>query len=314
MSIQPVTIGSESLALECYPQHGFAITSIVAREHGTEILWRSPLTSPRELGSELGESGDISGLLFDKDVLLGGWFSMFPTAGHPASFNDRWMHGEAPRVSWAVESHSDSQVECTVTLPSSGLTVRRRVSVRGNTVSVTMSAHNPTAQDRTITFGEHPCFPRELFAGGRVELPGPSHAGVGPAIQPAASVFRHPDAFEWPSTTSPDGSPLDAGAIPAQPDGRHDHVSVCPPRGEAVLHGPGLSVALAWDVDAMPGVLLWEHFLPEGSMWPADVFGVEPVSSSGRTMDDAAAASDIRTILAGGDVSYWMTLTVESGR
>jgi hypothetical protein len=64
----------------------------------------------------------------------------------------------------------------------------------------------------------------------------------------------------------------------------------------------------------MPGVLLWEHFLPEGSMWPADVFGVEPVSSSGRTMDDAAAASDIRTILAGGDVSYWMTLTVESGR
>lgn len=313
MSVQPISIGSGSLSIQCYPQHGFAITSIVAREHGTELLWRSPLTLPRELGSELGESGDVSGLAFDRDVLLGGWFSMFPTAGHPGSFDDRWMHGEAPRVSWMVESQSDSHVECTVTLPSSGLNVRRRVSVSGNTVSVAVSAHNPMAQDRVITFGEHPCFPRELFAGGRVELPGSPHAEVGPAIQPAASVFRHPDAFEWPTTTGPDGRPMDAGSIPGQPDGRHDHVSVRSERGEAVLRGSELSVALAWDAEAMPRVLLWEHFLPEGSMWPADVFGVEPVSSSGRTMDDAAIAGDAGTLPAGGDVSYWMTLTVQSG-
>jgi hypothetical protein len=313
MSIQPITVRSDSLSVQCYPQHGFAITSIVAEEQGTEILWRSPLTLPRELGSELGESGDVSGIAFDRDVLLGGWFPMFPTAGHPGSFPDRWMHGEAPRVSWTVESQSDSHIECAVTLPSSGLSVRRRVGVTGNTVSVVMSAYNPTARDRTITFGEHPCFPRELFAGGRVELPGSSQAEVGPAIQPAASVFRHPDAFEWPSTTSPDGSPFDAGFIPAEPDGRHDHVSIRSPRGEAVVRGRELSVALAWDAEAMPRLLLWEHFLPEGSMWPADVFGVEPVSSSGRTMDDAAEAGDARTIVAGGDLSYTMTLTVDSG-
>ena len=59
----------------------------------------------------------------------------------------------------------------------------------------------------------------------------------------------------------------------------------------------------------MPYLLLWEQFLPEGSMWPGDVFGVEPMSARGRSMEDAYTYGDLRSIAPGGRLDSWMELT-----
>lgn len=298
---------SPALEVTVHPGHGFAIGSIVDRATGEELLWHPPGTSFRNLVDTLDPSGDASGRQYDREILAGGWFAMFPTAGLPAGHG--WMHGEAPRIEWQItDDETDSAVSCRVELPFSRLIVERTVRLRSSVVRVEMTARNPTDESVPITFGEHPCFPRALFAGGEIDLPRGSRVLTTSPVQ-AEAGFTRPDADSaWPEVAAAAGGFVDMSQIPAEPDGRHDHLSIEVPDGRLSLVGASRSVRLTWDAATLPHVLLWEHFLPQDSMWPGDVLGVEPVSARGRSMEDARLHGGLRMLDPGEVLNYWMEL------
>lgn len=302
-------IQSDRLRVSVAPQHGFVIASVALAGTDENLLWNPPEPSFEALSlTDLGSPGDESIDRFDREVLAGGWFPMFPTAGLPGSAPDRWMHGEAPRIPWTVVEQSASHVTAAVETPVTRIRVLRRVVVTDDTVTVTTIAHNRSGQLQHVTFGEHPCFSRAVFAGGELDIK-PSGARVGSLADPPNALLAEEHAFAWPNAFSPVHGVIDLSSIPSAPDGRHDHVALAGV-STASISGPRHSLDLAWDSENLPNALLWQHFNPAGSPWEGDVFALEPTSAEGRTFDEAVAADSVRALADDETLRFWMSLTV----
>jgi len=302
---------NERLTVECFPEHGFVIGAI--RPHSTQrnILWNPRGASFEALPvGDLGEPGAASIESFDRGILAGGWFVMFPTAGLPGESGNHWMHGEAPRLLWEVISATDVAVVCRLTTPVSGFELVRSVMLTDATVEVTTTATNLSGEIRHVTFGEHPCFSREQFAGGTIRA-NPLRARTTSTADPSNSNLVESTPFHWPSAPALGGNDFDLSEVPLRADGRHDHVGL---EGidECELRGEATSVFLKWDRLAMPNALIWQHFTPVGSPWGGDVFAVEPSSAPGRSLTDAQDSAAVTLVGAGESVSTWMTLRVET--
>ena len=95
---EPVVLRGGGLELSAYPSHGFVVSQLTDAATGTALLWTRDM--PVEpCRADLGPPGAASVGTFERDLLVGGWFVMFPTVGLPdAAAQDRWMHGEAARL------------------------------------------------------------------------------------------------------------------------------------------------------------------------------------------------------------------------
>ena len=307
------TLETAALSVTCHPSHGFVISAIVDRASGQNILWNPPNAPLADLDGQIGPPGAESIETFDEGILAGGWFGMFPTAGLPGSRSDLWMHGEAPRLPWVVRDATATSISCSVDLPVSGFHLERVVQLDGTRVTVSTTEVNQSGGPRSITFGEHPCFRRELFAGGRIVLQSGSHGWVATPEQPEAARFAGDQPFLWPLVPLTTGGVEDASAVPMFPDARQDHLVLKPAGSRLVVESPqlGCAVVIEYDPLAFQHALLWQHFLPPGSPWPGDVFAVEPSSAPGCTFDDAVAAGAVRIIGDGESIRYWMSLHLE---
>jgi galactose mutarotase-like enzyme len=312
-STNGVSLENSFLTVTCYPFHGFVISAIVDRASGCNVLWNPPNGSLADLDGQIGLPGLASIASFDEGILVGGWFGMFPTAGLPGSRPDLWMHGEAPRLPWVVREVTETSVKCSVDLPNSGFHLERVVKLDGATVSVATTALNESVGPRSATFGEHPCFRRELFAGGRILLESGSRGTVATPEQPEAARYAGDRPFTWPVVPLAAGGFEDASTLPRFADARQDHLILEPSGSRMAIESPllGCAVVIEYDPFVFRHALLWQHFLPDGSPWPGDVFAVEPSSAPGCTFDDAVAAGAVRIIEPGTSVSYWVSLRLE---
>jgi galactose mutarotase-like enzyme len=296
-----------------HPVHGAVISSIVPAWLDRNILWRRDDRQPQSLDGRLGPAGRPSIDTFDQNLLLGGWFPMFPTVGPPGACADLWMHGEAPRIPWRVISRRPDAVELGTTTPISVCQLVRKVTVRDNQVSVAMHVTNNSGRLQKVDVGEHPCFPRDLFAGGSIAVDTQT-AATRSIASPADSTLSANARFSWPGYDS--DATRDLAAIPLTADGRHEHIVLAPVAGRATLTGPavGAAIGLEWDVLAMPNIMLWEHFRPKGSSLLADVLAIEPSSTAWRTHEETEANGETVELAAGESMSYWMRLTVMDTR
>ncbi|TQL48856.1 hypothetical protein FB562_1962 [Homoserinimonas aerilata] len=309
MTVLGFTLVNGLLAVECHPAHGFVISTIRRNGDGTNLLWMPEGASLGPLSGEIGPSGIASIATFDGGILAGGWFTMFPTAGLPGDDQTRWMHGEAARLPWEVQTATSTSLACVVL--TRHFIVRREVALTSNEVRVTTTATNTSGETQAVTFGEHPCFSRSLYSGGQLELRAISATSTSTA-DIANSTLRPENAFEWPNAPRTDGGVLDLAAIPVDADGRHDHVGLTIPDGAAAIRdNNGNGIELSWGASKLPHALLWQHFRPEGSPWAnGDVFAVEPSSAPGRTFSESAAAGGVTTVDAEASVSWWTSLRV----
>ena len=301
---------TDQLEVDLYPEHGFVIGAIRHHTDPRNILWNPDGASFDPLpAADLGPAGDASVDTFDRQLLAGGWFAMFPNAGLPSDIT-QWMHGEAPRLAWKVISAADTEVTCALRTPASGFRVERTVRVDGNTVAVTTRAVNDSGDTQQVAPGEHPCFSREVFAGG-VLIADPDRAEVTSHADELNATLAASTPFTWPNAPLLEGGTTDLRVIPEEPDGRHDHVTLTG-SGRVTAVGSTLAASLMWDQDAFPHSLLWEHFQPLGSPWAGDVFAIEPAHAPGRTSADAAAANAVTTVAPGETVTSWVQLQVEA--
>lgn len=224
-----VTVSSRNLSVRVEPDRGMTLVSLIA---GRELLWATD-PAPDSAIRALGEPGRSSGERLEA-VLQGGWFEMTPNAGLPHR-PDRpaaYFHGEAVRRSWRVVSHSATHLEAELRLSSEPIALRRRVEVQLDTVVVASELQNLGSDSRPVSPGEHPCFRRDVFAGGSLTVRG---RPLGPAAVP--------------------------GTIPVHADGTSGNAAVGLTDPAVILTAvDGLQVRMRVDLDSHRDLGIWWNY------------------------------------------------------
>jgi galactose mutarotase-like enzyme len=310
-----VQIGNERLRVECRPAQGFVISAI--RDLGTEAeaIWMRSIHEPAPCSRALVASGDASIETF-LDCWPGGWFEMFPAVGYPRPGDaTSLLHGELVRLPWTVTQHSGTAVTAEVRTLRAPFRVARRLAVEGAALWIDERVENVGAEPAPYLWGHHPCFARQTFAGGRIELDIAEAFIPAPAFEPGAALLRPAERFVWPIAPGREG-PVDLAHVPAEPDGRVDHACLRPASGRLRVTAPshGLALAVVFELAHFPYLLLWENFRARGG-WPfwgdADTFALEWSSNPGRAVSDAVEAGAIRTLAPAGVLETEMRVAWE---
>jgi galactose mutarotase-like enzyme len=305
-----ITLADAALRVTLTPANGFSLSSLVDLASGADALWRRPGFSPAPGSRMLGLSGEPSGETF-LDLFAGGWFEMFPEVGYTAEDDvASFVHGEAMRLPWDVVEAGPAHAEARVACVRRPLTLTRRVAIEDGRLHVRERIANAGAGPVPYTWGHHPCFARETFAGGRLEIAVAGAEVPDPWFDEANATLAH-GPFAWPHApvraAGAAGTTIDLGAIPPAADGRHDHACLALAAGAFRLTAPsagpaGRALRVAFDVEQFPHVLLWECF-GAGDGPPffggLDTFGVEFSTTPGRSTPDALAAGAVRTLAPG---------------
>jgi galactose mutarotase-like enzyme len=282
------------------------ITSIRDAESGLDALWERGDFEPAAPGRALGPGGNASIDTF-ADVFSGGWFTMIPSVGFPGTVPGpagpmtTLLHGEACRLPWNVTWARDDGLEAELRLIRSPLRLVRRISLEPKaTLRLETTIENLASVPVPFAWGEHPCFSRSTFAGGRIDLQAdwaivPDDGGNGADARLAAGRTG-----SYPIVMDRDRQPFDIGAIPLAADGRHEQVLVGLRGGVIRLQAPsaGRCFRLEFDVATFPYALIWQDYVAQSaSFWgTADVFAVEPMNVSSRSMEEAVQAGSLRTL------------------
>jgi hypothetical protein len=242
------------------PAHGCLIQEI---DHGEgNLLWTDG-RRPRVL-EQSGTVDEESAREFDEEVLIGGWFPMFPSAGVPTATTQQ--HGWAPRVAWAVVERSATRAVCVATGPflDGGVAeVTRTIELEPDALTVSSTVRNAGTGVRSFTWGEHPCFSRDLFAGGSAWFAGEQVATVPGHANRAAGHFARSIAG-----------------------------------GTAAVLGRRIAIALSDEVGTLSHWLYWYNY--EARELPrADTLAWEPSTAAGLGVGDAITADAVERLGAG---------------
>ncbi len=304
----PVLLHSSGFEVVILPQRGYLISQIRSITYDCDLLWTTPEREPFRHG--LGPPGAPSIDTFHRSF-AGGWFAMIPTAGLPGEIGGvmSWHHGEAARVAWDATAISSDRTHLTaeVNVANGDLNVIRTVEAGRTAVIVTSRLTNVGNSSIVWSAGEHPCFDRATFAGGRMSLT-PSRSWIpAPHYDPAPSRLASVDSFDWPYVATSDARTVDLSLIPETRTSRHEHVALALQRSDILLPAPrhGLTVRLSVS-PTMPYLLLWQKFDTE----LYDVFALEPCTSAGRSVGEAFAQNSMRKLDPGCSVTLKVVLEV----
>lgn len=298
------------ITAEILPTHGALISSL--RYKGTELLWRRRGASTLDLGLDhLGPPGRRSLESFDR-LFVGGWFVMAPSVGLPGSHDDYYLHGTACRSRWEIISSRADGVCLELNTPD-GLMLRREIRIEDKqTLAVQTSVTSAIA--RFVTFGEHPCFDRKTFVGGKIIVNRSlRHCEVLAPLDPFGSTLT-PGTYSWPFARAHSGRVADLSAIPQLADGRHDHIALVLEEGGVTVTAPShgfRAIILSHD---LPYWLLWENYDAPGDQFGegTDVFALEPSNSPGRSVDDALDAGAFVPLPPGKEYKFEVRMTLDS--
>jgi galactose mutarotase-like enzyme len=292
-----VELCSEQLIVRARPEHGMIVTAVIDRVSGADALWARPNFEPATISRTIGEAGAASIETF-MDIFVGGWFEMFPSAGIPGSAEGPLsvMHGEVARVPWDEVERSESRLVCETTTLRTPFSVRRTLEVAGGTLRSTTEVRNHGEEPAPYLWGQHPCFRRETFAGGRIHFEVATADVPAPPFDAANSRLRC-EPFEWPIATAIEGGDVDLSEIPVAADGRHDHILLRPAATTACITAPAIGREVVFEFGSAPHhtVLLWQDFKAPGeSLWGGiDTFTLEPSDNPGRYASDASEAAKL---------------------
>lgn len=242
------------------PAHGCLIHAI---DPGAgNILWRTG-ARPRTL-TPSAVVGAESAREFDDSILVGGWFPMFPSAGVPTPTTQQ--HGWAPRVAWTVVQHAETGLVCVAEGPflDGGVAeLTRSILLDADALTVSTTVRNAGSGDRSFTWGEHPCFSRDHFAGG-------------------STLF--------------DGSQI--ATVPARANGTAGHIARSAPGATVSVDGPHGTVTLTDGDGTLAHWLYWYNYAA-AELARADTFAWEPSTAAGMGVGDAIAADAVETLSPG---------------
>jgi hypothetical protein len=313
-----VSIASEYLRVDCLPEQGFVISSVVDLSSGAEAIWMRRSHRVEPCTRSLGGAGDASiGTFLDR--WPGGWFEMFPTVGYPMPGDETsFLHGELVRLPWDITARGGRCVEARIQTLRSPFVLTRALEVIDHELEIRERIENVADHAADYLWGHHPCFDRATFAGGRVGVAASRTWVPEPYLEPTAAILRLGE-FEWPlAAHRDDGSAVDVERIPDSADGRVDHVCFALSAGALEISAPRFrrSLRITFEIKHFPYLLLWQNFRSAAG-WPfwgdVDTFALEWSCNVGRSVADAKAAGAVRSLSGKGAIETtirigWMDL------
>lgn len=260
-----VALKAGEASAQVHPGHGCLIGAL--RLGDQELLWRHG--QPRTLRST-NSRGAASAEEFDDEILIGGWFPMFPSAGLPD--DNTQQHGWAPRVSWDIAHQTTSAVTALARGPflnGGTASLRRVITLTDTALRVdTRIINEDNHDDGLFTFGEHPCFARSTFAGSALAVNGRT-LSIAPANPDRHAGHHHTTGTEASMTT-------------ASESWRFRVIDVA---------------------GSLPYWLLWENYEAD-ELTRADTFAWEPSSSPGAGIEQARHADALIRLSPGSSTDF----------
>ena len=246
-----ITLTSPAISVEVDDEHGAVITAVRDSSGRNAIAhydWQTPILPTR-------------GLTYGNDDLdfhaafRGGWQETFPNAGQTSVVDGvtHPFHGEATTSCWTVLERDETR--CVLHVPArSPLELRRTMNVDRDQAVLRLDevVTNVAEVPADFVWGHHPAFP--ATAGARIDYP--VGARIRPDVDRATGITVEP--ADWPVVPLVGGGDVDLSVIPDAPLHRFAYVDRLA-EGWAALRQPegGVSVAMAWDLEAFPYSWLW---------------------------------------------------------
>jgi Domain of unknown function (DUF4432) len=258
----PITITSEALTATVAPERGADVVQVLDRPTGTPLFAESP-TGLVPAGSA---TDSMAGWLRGYP---GGWQLLVPNAG-PEREHDgarQGYHGEASLATWDLLAQDEGSCELETVLFTAPLRLRRRVSVAGDTLTITDGIENlsPDAVDTRIV--QHPAFGSPFLDDQSYVVTSAARILTDPEIPGSLAgedVVGRPDEVLQPGPVPGSirlpGPGSRASLFAALTEFATPEVTFCSPTR-------GLAVRLEWDGAILPHAWFWIE-ANAGSGWP----------------------------------------------
>jgi hypothetical protein len=309
----PISISSDALVATITPERGADIVQIVDLATGTPLLAESPTGLVRSTAGSATDS--MSAWLRGYP---GGWQLLVPNAGPEREHEGarEGYHGEASIATWDVLAQDSASCELETHLATAPLLLRRRVSITGDTLTVTDEIKNlsPDAVETRIV--QHPAFGAP-FLDERSYVITTAETIVTDADAPG--TLAGPDVIGRPQGVLEQGPVRGSIRIPGPGSGDSlfaaltgfatPEVTFCSP-------ARGLAVRVAWDGATLPHAWFWiEANAGRGWPWFRRLYAVavEPANVlPGEGMASGYSRGGTGTrIEAGGSITVTTSLTCE---
>jgi hypothetical protein len=280
-----LALETEAVELVLLPDKGCDLYSWTDRRTGVDVLFKTPWGLPAEPHGGRTDGSSAAWLA----RYPGGWQVLCPNGGAEteAPGGVRWgFHGEACLTSWTLEdsgaSGAAAWAELSTRLHTAPIAMRRRLRLRGRTLTLEESVTNTSPDPLDVMWSHHPAFGAPFLDGGCRIACG---ARALLADDEAPGTMLAPGArYGWPYA-SVDGHDLDLSQVPGPGDTRA-HLAYLTDftDGWFTITNPRLQlgVGVRWPLDVFPHAWFWQevHSTP-GHPWRREAYvaAVEPAST-----------------------------------
>jgi len=300
------TLANDDLRLVCEPALGARLVSLVDRASGREWLaQRVPLPQP----ARSTPAWDAPDATFGAEQAFG-WDECLPTIARCEDPLDRSGpllrdHGDL----WGRPARVESGPRglATVWRVAERFELHRLIRLDGREVAVTYALRS-LGPAVPFLWSMHPLL--AVDPGGRVELPAAQRVRLSHAAGIALAAGAD-GMLQWPLATTADDTAFDLSLVRDETAGIALKLALAPAPNRVVVRQPdGAAIAIEWDRALAPAAGLWLDYggWPDGNRLCQ--LGIEPATSVDEDLATALDAGRAPHVPAGGEVSWWVRLSV----
>ena len=271
-----LTLESPSLQVVVNPQVGGTITGIRHRPTGLSVLGTVPWESIDDPLPNLAAHDELEWLT----RYTGGWPLLFPNGGDSCTVDDTFhgFHGEASVAPWETDM-ADGALVLSRRFLSLPATMRRTISLDGETVAIREELTYSGSQPMDVMWGHHPTFGSDLLAKPFEITCGARHVVAEAQFDPPSNPIAPGAAGAWPTLAAKAGGSVDL-AHPQSSWASVTYLSGFDSPWAAIRRlDNAIAVLLTWDGTRFPCAWLWyELAATQDAPWNGrtHLIGIEP--------------------------------------
>ena len=228
--LKTVVLENELIKVTVLADKGADIYEFIHKPTDTDFMWRTPwgVRDPRKFIPTTGSPEAIW-----LDVYEGGWQTLAPTAGSPATYAgaEIGQHSEATTMPWDVQIIDDTRERVSarfwVRTYRTPFFIEKTLSIEADSPVLTIdeSIMNEAEDESEAVWGQHIALGAPFLSENcRLDIPGGKFIVPGEGIE-SERRLRVDQTGEWPLAVSNDGDEIDLHDVPPRTDRVQDYMA-----------------------------------------------------------------------------------------